>query len=70
MARWYRVGFIKNNERMFWFEYGQIIFYILRFFLNIYLEKFWVVCFQLIFYLFSLSNIDFVLYSVDFNTHV
>ena len=49
--------FYKDDKRMFWFEYGQIIFYILRFFFNIYLEKFWVV-----FYLFSLANIDFVFY--------
>ena len=63
--------FYKDHRKTVWFEYGQIIFYILRFFyIYMYLEKFRVFCFQLIIFLISLSYIDFVLYSINFKTHV
>ena len=57
MARWYRVGFYKDHRKDVWLEYGQIIIYILRFFKNIYQEKFWVLCFQLFFFTYFLLRI-------------
>ena len=62
--------FYKDHRKTGWFEYGQIIFYILSFFLHLrVLKKVLVILFS-IFFLISLSYIDFVLYSINFKTHV
>ena len=65
MAQWYRVGFIKTIERMFWFEYGQIMFYILRGFFQYLLRTaygslFSIKCF--IYYLFHILILYLVLW--------
>ena len=45
--QWYRVGSVTSCERVFWFEYSQIIFLFLWFFFYSLQEKFWVACFLL-----------------------
>ena len=58
---------LRQFYRMFWIEYGQIIFYILRFFLYLLLKNsFELFVFYKMFYSFSLSYIDFVSCSIDF----
>ena len=66
MTQWYRVGFENTTERIFWFEYDQIIFYILG--------MTWVVCFLLsiirIFFFHNYMYIDFVYCSVLILNHM